>query len=72
MRFGVYYEDGWNYIYRSHYLLRKFRFRKQSDGLYHLAELYEADKESGSDLIEEVLVSGYFDKPFSYKNRISR
>lgn len=72
MRFGVYSEDGWNYIYRSHYLLRKFRFQKQIDGLYHLAELYEAAKEIGSDLIEEVLRYGYFDKPFSYKNRIRR
>jgi len=70
MRFGIYYEDGWNYIYRSHYLLRKFRFRKQSDGFNHLTELYEAEKERGSDFIEEVLRYGYFEKPYSYKNRI--
>jgi ADP-ribosylglycohydrolase len=72
MRFGVYYEDGWNYIYRSHYLLRKFRFRKQSDGIYHLVELYETEKEIDFDLIEEVLRYGYFDKPYGYKNRIRR
>jgi len=70
MRFGVYYEDGWNYIYRSHYLLKKLRFNKQSDGQYHLAELFETDKEIGFDLIEEVLSRGYFDKPFNFKNRI--
>lgn len=70
MRFGVYYEDGWNYIYRSHNLLRKFRFRKHGDGIFHLVELYETEKEIDFDLIEEVLRSGYFERPYSYKNSI--
>jgi ADP-ribosylglycohydrolase len=69
MRYGVYYEDGWNYIYRSHFLLLKFKFTKLNDGLYHLTELYESKNSSEFDLIEEVLLCGYFEKPYSYKNR---
>jgi hypothetical protein len=52
MRFGVYYEDGWHYIYRSHYLLKKFRFEKRDDGLYHLAEYYDSEKEVEGGLLE--------------------
>ena len=72
MRFGVYYEDGWNYIYRSYFLLRKFKFCKQGDGKYHLTELFETEKEIDIDLLEEVLVYGYFVKPYSYKNFVKR
>ncbi len=48
----------------------KFKFCKQSDGLYHLTEIFETEKEHEFDHLEEVLVYGYFNKPFSYKNRI--
>jgi len=57
MRFGVYYEDGWHYVYRSNYLLKKFKFQKQDDGLYHMIESYTTEHENSSDLIEEVLRS---------------
>jgi len=66
MPYGVYYEDGWNYIYRSHYLLLKFRFQKQNDGMYHLTDLFKTEKEVDFDFIEEVLQHGYFEKPYNY------
>lgn len=71
MRFGVYYEDGWCYIYRSHYLLKKFRFEQKTDGLYYLTDFYESEKETQPDLLEDVLYYGYFGKPFRFKERIS-
>lgn len=66
----VYYGDGWNYLYRSYHLLRKFKFEQKSDGIHHLTEMFESDKKSDIDLLEEVLLSGYFEKPFCYKRRI--
>jgi ADP-ribosylglycohydrolase len=69
MRFGVYYEDGWHYVYRSNYLLRKFKFQKQHDGQYHLIESYTTEKEYDTDLIEGVLMYGYFKPPYTYKQR---
>lgn len=65
MRFGVYYEDGWNYVYRSNFLLRKFRFEKRSDGLYHLTDTFTSNN-NNSELIEEVLRNGYFKPPYRY------
>lgn len=70
MRFAVYYEDGWSYVYRSFFLLKKFKFTKQSDGLYHLTELYKSEKEVDFDIIENILLHGYFQKPFNYINRL--
>ena len=67
MRFGVYYEDGWHYVYRSNYLLKKFKFQKQDDGLYHVIESYTTEHGSYADLIEEVLWQGYFKPPYIYK-----
>lgn len=69
MRYGVYYEDGWHYVYRSNYLLKKFKFHKQPDGFFHLTETYTTDHENQLDLIEEVLTYGYFSPPFEYKDR---
>jgi len=67
MKFGVYYEDGWNYIYRSHFLLKKFRFIKQNDGLYHISDYFDLEKVVEYDVLEDVLCWGYFRKPFTYR-----
>lgn len=69
MRYGVYYEDGWCYIYRSHCLLKKFRFKKQNDGLYHVSDFYDSNKIEEHYVLEDILMHGYFQKPFRYKNR---
>lgn len=67
MRSGVYYENGWHYLYRSNCLQKKFKFQKQDDGLYHIIESYTVEHEKQLDLIEEVLWQGYFKLPYSYK-----
>ncbi len=68
MRFGVYYEDGWHYIYRSNFLVKKFKFQIQNDGLYHLIESYSTQREVEYDIIEDVLWHGYFKQPYIYKD----
>lgn len=67
-RYGVYYEDGWHYIYRTYHLLKKFKFQKMTDGFYHITESYTTEKGSFDDLIEEVLVHGYFKAPYTYRD----
>lgn len=54
--------DGWHYIYRSGWLVKKFRYQIEEDGLFHLVEHFTlADKEKGRDLLFEILVHGYFE-----------
>lgn len=52
--------DGWHYIYRSGYLLKKFRYQLCNDGLYHLKEHYSTYKEKGRNLLQQILVEGCF------------
>lgn len=59
-RYTPYPYKGWLYITRSGFWLKKFRFNKQADGLYHLAEHYTTEKEAHRDLLQEVLIEGYF------------
>ena len=53
--------DGWHYIYRSGYLVKKFRYELCDDGMYHLQEHLTTDKEKGRDLLLEILLEGYFE-----------
>lgn len=71
MRFGVYYEDGWHYIYRSNHLLKKFRFEQKEDGNYHIVKSY-CSGHTQSNLIEEVLRYGYFEPPYYYNKSQER
>lgn len=53
--------DGWHYIYRSGWLVKKIRYQIGNDGLYHLVEHFTTEKEIGRDLLEEILIHGYFE-----------
>ena len=53
----------WLYIIRSGHWLKKFRFEKQNDGFFHLAEHYTTEKEAGRNLIQEILIKGYYGAP---------
>ena len=55
VKFGDY-----HYIVRSGYWLKKHRFEKSSDGMYHLVESYTSDKEMGRNLLVDCLAYGYF------------
>lgn len=59
-RYAPWQYKGWLYITRSGFWLKKFRFEKQNDGLFHLEEHYTTEKEAGRNLLCEVLVEGYF------------
>lgn len=52
--------DGWHYIYRSGYLVKKFRYQLCDDGIYHLKEHFTTEKEKGRNLLEEILLEGRF------------
>ena len=59
-RYSPCHYKNWLYITRSGFWLKKFRFEKQNDGLFHLTEHYTTEKEAGRNLLCEVLVEGYF------------
>lgn len=49
-----------HYFYRSGYWLKRYRYEKQNDGLYHLVESYTSVKEMGRNLLMECFVHGYY------------
>lgn len=59
-RYAPFLYDGWLYITRSGFWLKKFQYRKDIDGLYHITEHYTTDKEAGRNLLLEIIIEGYF------------
>jgi hypothetical protein len=45
-RYGFYLDDGWEYIYRSMFLLNRFRLRKQHDGTYRIVDFQSSGEKS--------------------------
>ena len=62
-RFAPYLLGGWFYITRSGFWLKKFKYQKQPDGLYHLTDHYTTPKTKGQNLLAQVLTEGNFDTP---------
>lgn len=60
-RYAPFLYKGWIYITRSGFWLKKFRFEKRGDGLFHLSEHQTTDKEAGRNLLQEILIEGYFE-----------
>ena len=50
----------WHYFVRSGLWLKKYRYEKQTDGLYHLVESYTTTKEKGRNLLMECFAEGYY------------
>ena len=50
----------WHYFVRSGYWLKKYRYEKKDDGLYHLVESYTSRKEMGRNLLMECFAHGYY------------
>ena len=50
----------YHYFYRSGVWVKKYRYEKQDDGLYHLTESYTAVKEMGRNLLMECFIEGYY------------
>lgn len=59
-RFAPFYYNGWLYITRSGWWLKKFRYIKQLDGLYRLTDHFTAERESDTNLVDIVFRDGYF------------
>lgn len=49
-RFGLYWDDGWFYMYRSSFLLGRFRLSENSDGTYSIAHLQETKDNENLDI----------------------
>lgn len=53
--------NGYFYISRSGVWVKKFKYVKHSDGLWHITESYTTDIEKGRDVLAEIFVYGYFE-----------
>lgn len=50
----------YHYIVRSGYWLKKYRYQKQSDGLYHIVESFTSYKAAGENLLLYCMIDGYY------------
>lgn len=50
----------WHYVVRSGFWLKKYRYEKKDDGLYHLVESYTSRKEIGVNMLIYCIAHGYF------------
>ena len=50
----------YHYIVRSGYWLKKYRYQKQSDGLYHIVESFTSYKAAGENLLMHCMIDGYY------------
>lgn len=61
-RYAPYLLGGWFYITRSGWWLKKFKYEKHADGLYHVTDNYTTQKEKGHNLLAQVLIEGHFEE----------
>ena len=59
-RYAPYMLGGWFYITRSGYWVKKIKYKKGDDGLYHIIDHYTTEKEKGRNLLMEIITEGYF------------
>lgn len=62
-RFGTFHRRGNFYIYRSGYILKKFRVRQSTDGLWHITKAFTTAKDSTEHVLAEVINYGYWEVP---------
>ena len=62
--FAPYKIGEWFYIIRSGGWLKKFKFEKQTDGLYHITAHYTTEGCADFDILLEILLYGFFEPPF--------
>lgn len=61
-RYSIVYVDGWHYVYRSGFWLKKLKYELGNDGFYHITEHYSTQKELGNNVFSDhVLYEGYFE-----------
>lgn len=57
-RYGVYLDNGWFYVYRSHHLLLRYKLSSQSDSTYRITKLQISnDEHARVEDLGEVLYS---------------
>lgn len=63
-RYAPFQYQGWYYITRSGCWVKKFRYEKQRDGLYHLMEHYASERGflgSEYNILLDMFIYGYFE-----------
>ena len=51
MRYGIHFEDGYFYNYRSGWIVGKFKVEKIEDDLYQVTELYDNPEKSDCNVV---------------------
>ena len=51
-RYGFYLDNGWVYLYRSGFVLGRFRFKQVSDNEYSIVDLQDGEKRAITGLVE--------------------
>lgn len=73
-RYATYYHRGWFYVYRSGHVLKKFKYQKNSDGMWEMTHLYTTAKTKDNrdfqfDLMREVFGSRLWEVPLLHFDR---
>jgi hypothetical protein len=55
MRYGIYFEEGYFYNYRSGWIVGKFKVEKIEDDLYQVTELYDNPEKSDCNVVFDSL-----------------
>lgn len=69
-RYAPYLLGGWYYITRSGHWVKKFKYKKGGDGLYHVTEHYTTGHEKGRNLLMQVIFEGYFQPKISNDKKL--
>ena len=62
-KFATFHRRGNFYVYRSGYILKKFRVKRGADGLWHITKVFTTAKEGTEFVMGEVINYGYWDVP---------
>ena len=62
----------WHYFIRAGVWVKKFRYEKKTDGLYHLVESYTNSIEIGRNLLLESLIDGYYNPRIECRDILER
>lgn len=63
MRYATFHRRGNFYVYRSGYILKKFRVKPDADGCWHITKQFTTAKEGTEFVMGEVINYGYWEVP---------
>lgn len=61
-RYGFYWDDGWFYVYRSFFLIGRFRLSQNTDGTYAMTQIQASDEDKDlKSALEETICPTLYD-----------